>query len=329
MEGLARAGVIVFDKTGTLTEGRLRVVRVVPFGEAAPGEILAVAAALEAGSEHPIAGAIARGCEGSPGAPEVPRAAGVRNLPGRGLTGTVAGERLALGSPAFVAAELGLPAPDALAELAAEGLTVVALAGERGWRGAVLLDDRPRPEARALVEALRRDGRRPVLLTGDQPGAAARLAAAVGIDEVEATATPERKLERIRELGAGGATVAMVGDGVNDAAALGAAPVAVAMGSGAYLAASVSDAVLASGRLGDLAFAFRHAARTLGVVRQNLALALLYNLAAIPLAATGRVPPWLAALGMSASSALVVGNALRLRAPRDAGDGGGCRAAEA
>jgi len=315
MEGLARADVVVFDKTGTLTEGRLRVERVVTFGGASREEVLAAAAALEAGSEHPIARAVAAAC----GSAARVRAEEVRNSPGRGITGSVAGERLVLGSPAFVAGELATPVPAEIERLAREGHTLVALAGGSGWRGALLLDDAPREGARELVAELRRDGRRVVLLTGDLPEVAARLAAAVGIDEVEAAATPERKLARIAELGSGGLTVAMVGDGVNDAAALGAAPVAVAMGDGAYLAASVADAVLTSGRLADLSFAFRHAARTLRVVRQNLALALLYNLAAIPLAAAGQVPPWLAAVGMSASSALVVLNAVRLRARGDGG----------
>jgi Cu2+-exporting ATPase len=156
-----------------------------------------------------------------------------------------------------------------------------------------------------------------LLLSGDEPGAVRRIAAAAGIDEWEGGASPERKVARVRELGEQGAVVAMVGDGVNDAAALAAAPVSVAMGSGAYLAARAADAVLLSNRPEDLGFAVRHAALAIARVKQNFALAFGYNLIVIPLAAMGRSPPWAAAIGMSASSAMVVLNALRLR--RDPG----------
>ena len=156
-----------------------------------------------------------------------------------------------------------------------------------------------------------------ILLSGDEPGAVRRIAAAAGIDEWEGSASPERKVARVRELGAAGAVVAMIGDGVNDAAALAAAPVSVAMGSGAFLAAATADAVLLSNRPQDLGFAVRHAALVLRRVKQNFALAFGYNLIVIPLAAMGRIPPWAAAIGMSASSAMVVLNALRLRSSAD------------
>jgi Cu2+-exporting ATPase len=313
IEGLAAARTVVFDKTGTLTEGRLRVVETVAAAGRTAGAVLAAAAALERGSEHPIARAIERAA-GMAGVPPVPQIADVVAEPGRGLVGRVAGERWAVGSPEFVRERLGAALPSGLASRCAEGLTPVVVAGESGVAGLLLLEDSLRPGAAELVAALRREGRRVALLSGDQEATAGRIAAAAGIADVEGGASPARKLERVRELAAAGAPVAMVGDGVNDAAALGAAAVSVAMGNGAWLAAATADAVLLSGRLEDLAFAFVHAARTLRVVRQNLALALLYNLAAIPLAAAGVVPPWAAALGMSASSALVVLNALRLRA---------------
>ena len=223
------------------------------------------------------------------------------------------GERVALGSPGFVADQLGLALPPEIAALAARERTMVVLAGESGVRGAILLDDSLRPESPALVAELRRAGKRVLLLSGDEPGAVRRIAAAAGIDEWEGGASPERKVERVRELTASGAVVAMVGDGVNDAAALAAAPVSVAMGSGAFLAAATADAVLLSNRPQDLGFAVRHAARAIRRVKQNFALAFGYNLIVIPLAAMGRIPPWAAAIGMSASSAMVVLNALRLR----------------
>ena len=226
------------------------------------------------------------------------------------------GERLALGSPGFVAGQLGLALPPAIAALAARERTMVVLAGESGVRGAILLDDSLRPESPALVAELRRAGKRVLLLSGDEPGAVRRIAAAAGIEEWEGGASPERKVARVRELTASGAVVAMIGDGVNDAAALAAAPVSVAMGSGAFLAAATADAVLLSNRPQDLGFAVRHAARAIRRVKQNFALAFGYNLIVIPLAAMGRIPPWAAAIGMSASSAMVVLNALRLRSSR-------------
>lgn len=316
IETLGRADLFVFDKTGTLTTGKLRVDAVEPQPGWSAGEILATAAALERGSEHPIAAAISRAAAeiASPGAPgDGAGLTDLRNIPGRGLTATLAGERLALGSPGFVSEQLGLALPAAVVALAARERTLVVLAGELAVRGAILLDDSLRATSPALVAGLRRAGKRVLLLSGDEPGAVRRIAAAAGIDEWEGGASPERKVARVRELGGEGHVVAMIGDGVNDAAALAAAPVSVAMGSGAYLAARAADAVLLSNRPEDLGFAIRHAAHTIARVRQNFALAFAYNLVVIPLAAMGRIPPWAAAIGMSASSAAVVLNALRLR----------------
>ncbi len=333
IETLGRADLFVFDKTGTLTTGKLRVDAVEPQAPWSAAEVLAVAAALERGSEHPIAGAITsasanatagasagatgRAAAGSAaGSTDDPALTDLRNVPGRGLTATVGGERVALGSPAFVTEQLGRALPPAIAALAARERTLVVLAGESGVRGAILLDDSLRPESPALVAELRRAGKRVLLLSGDEPGAVRRIAAAAGIEEWEGSASPERKVARVRELTASGAVVAMIGDGVNDAAALAAAPVSVAMGSGAFLAAATADAVLLSNRPQDLGFAVRHAALVLRRVKQNFALAFGYNLIVIPLAAMGRIPPWAAAIGMSASSAMVVLNALRLRDSR-------------
>ena len=323
IETLGRADLFVFDKTGTLTTGKLRVDAV----EAQPpwrvAEVLAVAAAFERASEHPIARAITLAAaqapaQGGSGGSAISPAdlRDLRNVPGRGMTATIDGERLALGSPGFVAEQLGLALPPAIVALAARERTMVVLAGERGVRGALLLDDSLRPESPALVAELRGAGKRVLLLSGDEPGAVRRIAAAAGIEEWEGSASPERKVTRVRELTASGAVVAMIGDGVNDAAALAAAPVSVAMGSGAFLAAATADAVLLSNRPQDLGFAVRHAALAIRRVKQNFALAFGYNLIVIPLAAVGRIPPWAAAIGMSASSAMVVLNALRLRVSR-------------
>ncbi|MEO8197761.1 MAG: cation-translocating P-type ATPase, partial [Thermoanaerobaculia bacterium] len=322
IETLGRADLFVFDKTGTLTTGRLRVDAVEPQPGWSAGGVLATADLLERGSEHPIAAAIAASARTALAFPAAGAASGtlgaagvadLRNVPGRGLTATLDGERVALGSPGFVSEQLGLALPEPVIALAVRERTLVVLAGESGVRGAILLDDSLRPTSPALVAGLRRAGKRVLLLSGDEPGAVQRIAAAAGIDEWEGGASPERKVARVRELGEQGHVVAMIGDGINDAAALAAAPVSVAMGSGAYLAARAADAVLLSNRPEDLGFAVHHAARAIARVKQNFALAFGYNLIVIPLAAIGRIPPWAAAIGMSASSAMVVLNALRLR----------------
>ena len=316
IETLGRADLFVFDKTGTLTTGRLRVDAVEPQPGWSAAAVLAAAAALERGSEHPIATAIVRAAaEAEAQGADTPETTpgDLRNVPGRGLTATLCGERVALGSPGFVSERLGIDLPEPITALAARERTLVVLAGESGVRGAILLDDSLRATSPALVAGLRRAGKRVLLLSGDEPGAVRRIAAAAGIDEWEGGASPERKVARVRELVGQGAVVAMIGDGINDAAALAAAPVSVAMGSGAYLAARAADAVLLTNRPEDLGFAVRHAARAIARVKQNFALAFGYNLIVIPLAAMGRIPPWAAAIGMSASSAAVVLNALRLR----------------
>jgi Cu2+-exporting ATPase len=307
LEALATAEVVVFDKTGTLTAGRPRLVAVETANGWSRDRALAVAAALERGSEHPLAAALRDAAAGL----ELPAVTELVQRPGRGVRGRIESDALALGSPAFVGAgtaEAGGAADD--------GSTPVVLACDGAMVARFAFADALRPGARELVEGLRRAGRELFLLSGDHAGAVARISRELGGLPFEAAATPERKLERVRELTAGGRTVAMVGDGVNDAAALSGATVSVAMGSGAWLAASAADAVLVSSRPEDLAFAFDRAVRTLRNIRVGLAQALVYNALFLPLAALGRMPPWLAALGMSASSAAVVIHAARLRSDR-------------
>ncbi len=196
IETLGRADLFVFDKTGTLTTGKLRVDAVEPQAPWSAAEVLAVAAALERGSEHPIARAIATAsaAAAAAGSPALlPELSDLRSVPGRGLTATCGGERLALGSPGFVAAQLGLTLPEEIAALAARERTLVVLAGESGVRGAILLDDSLRPESPALVADLRRAGKRVLLLSGDEPGAVRRIAAAAGIAEWEGSASPNAR----------------------------------------------------------------------------------------------------------------------------------------
>jgi Cu2+-exporting ATPase len=306
LETLSRATHVIFDKTGTLTHGRLELTGVEAFDEPDERAALRLAAALERGSEHPVAGAILRAAERA--ATDDAVACDVRNEPGAGIEGTVAGRQLRLGTPDFVAAlagALGRP-------LADDGTTLVALGDADGWLALFRLTDTVRPGAKTLVEALVQSGRSVVLLSGDRAAAARQVASAVGIQEVVADVTPARKLQYVQGLQARGAVVAMIGDGVNDAPVLGAAAVSIAMGGGTPVAQGTSDMILLSNRLEHLATAFDIAGRTRRIIRENLVWAAAYNAVALPLAIAGEVTPWMAGLGMSASSLLVVLNALRL-----------------
>ena len=309
LETLSRATHVVFDKTGTLTLGHLQVVGVEILGTMSPSEVLGVACALEKGSEHPIAAALIRAA-GRENGREI-WASEVRNVPGAGVQGRVDGRAFRLGTLGFVAELSGLlPAGDPDG-----GTTLVGLGDNQGWLALFALNDSVRPGARTLVEALDRSGRRVILLSGDRESAARQLAAQVGILEVVAGATPAAKLEYIRALEQQGAVVAMVGDGVNDAPVLAGAAVSIAMGSGTQVAQGTSDIILLSNCLDHLHCAFETAGQTLRIIRQNLAWAVAYNCIALPLAIAGHVTPWMAGLGMSVSSLLVVLNALRLAGP--------------
>lgn len=305
LETLARADHFVFDKTGTLTEGRftLEETRAAPGGDARA--CLRIAAALETHSEHPIARAIVQAAD----AP-LPLAGGVVNHPGQGIEGTVGDRRYFLGAANYIAARTGTRPADADSEAAER--TALWLADERTVMATFLLRDRLRPGAAEAVAAIRETGGAVSLYSGDQQGAVASVAQAVGIEDAVSRMTPDGKLARLRDLQADGRTVAMIGDGVNDAPVLSAAQVSVAMGGGAHLAQAAGDILLLNSRLEKLAMGVRIARRTQRIVHQNLAWAAAYNLVAIPAAAAGTVIPWLAALGMSLSSLLVVGNALRL-----------------
>ena len=308
LETLARTTHFIFDKTGTLTLGQLQLRETRTFSGFAAAECLALAGALERHSEHPIARALLAATAGAP-----PAATGVVNTPGAGIRGTVRGAEYFLGTPAYVREHAGVTlAPAMLAELRQHGDTAVLLAGRDGLHAAFLLSDELRPGAGELITELKRRGLRVWLLTGDHEKAARRVAAALGIDEIAWDLKPADKLERIKTLQRQGAMVAMVGDGVNDAPVLAAAQVSIAMGGGAAVAAASADMILLSPRLGGLADGLTVAHRTVSIIRENLVWALGYNLLAIPAAAAGYVTPWMAALGMSASSLLVVANALRL-----------------
>jgi Cu2+-exporting ATPase len=304
LETLARATHVVFDKTGTLTYGHPGMARTVTFGGTRPTMALQLAAALEAGSAHPLAQAI-RDAAG----PAALAAGMLHQVVGQGVEGEIGGRRYRLGNAAFVAGIAGSDVPCGQPG----GGTAVWLGSVAGWMARFDVVDEVRPEAHAVVAGLRAAGKSVVLLSGDDDAAAQDVAARLGIAHALGRQLPEDKLAVVRSLQAAGAVVAMVGDGINDAAVLSGADVSFAMGQGAQLAQLHADCVLLGEGLRPLAAALATAEATLRVIRQNLGWAMLYNLVAIPAAACGLLNPWLSGAGMAASSALVVLNALRLR----------------
>lgn len=318
LETLARIRHMAFDKTGTLTEGRPELAGVHAVAASDPGEVLRLAAALERHSEHPLARAIVAAASN-----DSPPAREVHNTPGAGLEGTIGDERCAVGRPDFVHAFLerhGQTPAHPVPEPPPHATVTWLGSAQRGLLGVLFLRDRLRPGARHSMAALRRRGLQLWLLTGDRPEPAQALAAELGIDRdhVRAGCSPQDKLAELRRLQTAGTPVAMVGDGINDAPVLAGADVSLAMGSGAQLALASADLVLLRPRLGAVAETFDLARRTRRIIVQNLLWALGYNSLALPFAAAGWIHPWMAALGMSASSLVVVANALRLSGVRPA-----------
>ncbi len=308
IETLARATHFVFDKTGTLTTGRMHLVDVAVLGALERDECLAVAAALEQSSEHPVATALRRAAGAA-----LPPATDVVAEPGQGIAATIAGRNCRIGRPAYALALGNGALPEAAAAWLDSGDTVVALADATGCLALFRIGDEVRPESAALIAELLAAGRKVVLLTGDAPAVARRVAGQLDITDVRASVTPQGKHDCVTALQAGGAVVAMIGDGVNDAPVLAQAQVSVAMGGGAQLARTQSDFVLLSENLDHLRHGLRRAIKAMEVIRQNLWWSFAYNFIALPLAIAGYVTPWLAGIGMSASSLLVVLNSLRIQ----------------
>ena len=306
LETLARTTHIIFDKTGTLTFGRPQVAAVEMVDGLEARRALALAAALERGSEHPVGRALAEAAGES-----VPAATAVRNTPGSGIEGWIEGRRYRVGRLEFVA-ELGGAVVSERDDFDAAS-TWVVLGDETGLLAWFQLTDTLRPGAAAAVQALQARGLTVELLSGDRPDAVAHIAREAGIAMATGGLSPQDKLDRLRELQRQGAVVAMVGDGVNDAPVLAAAQVSLAMGSGTQLAHATADMILLSEKLEHLVGGVDMARRTLAIMRENFAWAIGYNLLALPLAAGGWLTPWMSAIGMSCSSLLVVVNALRLR----------------
>lgn len=308
IETLTRVTHVVLDKTGTLTEGRLGILAVRPLAATSEARILALAAALERSSDHPIARALRQA-----GTENLVLAVDVRHVAGAGLEGSIDGIRHRIGSRAFCEAMAG-PSDRPESRSAA---TEVWLANEDGMVGVLELGDRLRADAPGVVTALKSAGIDVWLASGDRESAVRIVAEQCGIARWEAACTPERKHALVESLQREGAVVCMIGDGVNDAPVIARADVSVAMGSGAILAQQAADFVLTRDRLEPIRTGLSLTRRTMRIVRQNLAWALLYNVVAVPLAAFGWLTPWAAGLGMAASSLFVVVNALRLRAARD------------
>ncbi|MCK5717878.1 MAG: heavy metal translocating P-type ATPase, partial [Thiomargarita sp.] len=307
LESLARATHFVFDKTGTLTMGRLRLLSTETFTDVSNHDCLQYAVALEHYSEHPIARALVHAC------PVEKTATTVTNLPGFGIQGDIAGIRHFVGTARFIQSETGLTLHAAqLESLQKQGHTVVFLANKTCILSAFILGDEIRQGAKTLIHALQKQGKSVSLLSGDHPLAVQRVAKAVGITNIHAAMTPKDKVQQVKALQEQGDIVAMIGDGVNDAPVLAQAQVSIAMGGGTQIARASADMILLSEKLPDLLIGIHIAEHTLNIIRQNVIWAIAYNLCALPAAAMGLIAPWMAAIGMSLSSLLVVMNALRL-----------------
>jgi P-type Cu+ transporter len=314
LESTRRVDTVVLDKTGTVTTGRMTLQDVVPAAGEDGATVLRLAGALEHASEHPIAQAVAAGAASRVG--ELPPVERFANLEGLGVEGVVDGVPVLVGRPALLrdrAMSLGADLLDAVESAQGEGRTAVLVGWDGRARGVLVVADTIKPTSAEAVRRLRNLGLTPVLLTGDNAPAAKSVAAAVGIEEVVADVLPADKVDVVKRLQDDGKVVAMVGDGVNDAAALAQADLGLAMGTGTDVAIEASDLTLVRGDLLVAADAIRLARRTLGTIKGNLFWAFAYNVAAIPLAAAGLLNPMLAGAAMAFSSVFVVSNSLRLR----------------
>ncbi|WP_405621128.1 heavy metal translocating P-type ATPase [Streptomyces sp. NBC_00076] len=311
LEGLQHIDTVVLDKTGTLTTGHMSVAKVtaVPDGLGRDA-ILRLAGAVEQGSEHPLGRAVATYARRGSDERRLPEVSGFVALPGRGVSGRVEGRLVEVLAPDD---ELPTALADALATAEVAARTPVVVRVDGTVEALIEIGDVVRPGSYRAVERLRKLGVRPVLATGDREAPAQAVASALGIEEVHARRTPEDKADLVLDLQEQGYRVAVVGDGVNDAAALAGGDLGIAMGTGTDVAIGAADVTLVRGDIEALADAILLARRTLGTIRVNLVWAFGYNVVTVPLAMVGLLNPMVAAAAMSASSVLVVANSLRLR----------------
>ncbi|MET1018293.1 MAG: heavy metal translocating P-type ATPase [Leifsonia flava] len=315
LESTRRVDTIVLDKTGTVTTGRMTLIDAIPVSGTERADLLRLAGAIEDASEHPIAQAIAKGASEELDI-DLPDVEDFRNIEGKGVTGVVEGHGLLVGRQSLldewaVKADPRLDEAKARAESAGQTAVLVAWDGE--IRGLVVVADRVKTTSPQAISQFRELGLTPILLTGDNAAVAQQIAGEVGIAEVIAEVLPGDKADVVAKLQGEGKVVAMVGDGVNDAAALAQADLGLAMGTGTDAAIEASDITLVRGDLRSAADAIRLSRRTLGTIKGNLFWAFAYNVCAIPLAALGLLNPMLAGAAMALSSVFVVGNSLRLR----------------
>lgn len=327
LESTRKVDTIVLDKTGTVTTGHMSLIEVVPTAGQSADKVLRLVGALEHASEHPIAQAIAEGAARQVGT--LPAVKGFANHPGIGVTGEVEGHAVVAGRPSLLAERWGLGLPDDLeaARESAEqsGRTAVMAGWDGAARAVLIVADTVKLTSAEAVSQMRTLGLRPILLTGDNAAAANAVAGQVGIgpEDVIAEVLPSDKLGVIKQLQNQGRVVAMVGDGVNDAAALAQADLGLAMGTGTDVAIQAADLTLVRGDLRSAADAIRLSRRTLVIIKGNLFWAFAYNVAAIPLAAAGYLNPMIAGAAMAFSSVFVVSNSLRLRRFRSQSEGRG------
>ncbi|GAA2368734.1 MULTISPECIES: heavy metal translocating P-type ATPase [Gordonia] len=311
LESTRRVDTVALDKTGTVTTGEMAVRDVITADGVDADDLLARAAAVESGSEHPIGRAVCKHVAEL--GLDVPETADFRNLAGAGVTAFIDGLRVTVTGPRDVPVQLGERMRERIATASAEGATPVVVTYLDAVAGVIVVADTVKPTSAAAIAELKRMGLRPVLLTGDNDGAARHVAAQVGIDEVIADVTPDGKVDAVRRLQESGRVVAMVGDGVNDAAALASADLGLAMGTGTDVAIEAGDLTLVSGDLWAVVDAIALSRKTLSTIKGNLFWAFAYNVAALPLAAAALLNPMMAGLAMAFSSVFVVVNSLRLR----------------
>ncbi|MGA5542901.1 heavy metal translocating P-type ATPase [Mycobacterium sp. NPDC051198] len=314
LESTRHVDTVVLDKTGTVTTGAMTLLDVITTAGEDPAEVLRLAGAVEDGSEHPIARAIAKGARDKLG--ELPSVEDFANAAGLGVQGVVDGHALVVGRRQLLA-DWGQQLPSdldtAMREAQSQGRTAIAVGWDGQARAVLVVADAVKPTSKEAIEQLRALGLEPIMLTGDNEAAAHAIAEQVGVHEVYAEVLPQDKVDVIKRLQDEGRVVAMVGDGVNDAAALAQADLGLAMGTGTDVAIEASDLTLVRGDLRAAADAIRLARRTLATIKGNLFWAFAYNVAALPLAAAGLLNPMLAGAAMAFSSVFVVSNSLRLR----------------